>query len=112
VSRDGGNTWISATGQLEGVSVTAVAYSPKDPHRLYAYAVRQDLGFIASSDGGKTWRVTGLFLGSEDAIAVLAPSPHGEQTIYMATFTADLQKSTDGGETWTPLARKGKPVAR
>jgi len=111
-SRDGGNTWRLATSHLEGVSVTAVAYSPKDPLRLYAYAVRQDLGFIASSDGGKTWRATGLFLGSEDAIAVLAPSPHREQTIYMATFTSDLQKSTDGGGTWKALARKGKPVAR
>jgi len=110
-SRDGGNTWTSASRQLEGVSVTAVAYSPKDPRRLYAYAVRQDLGITTSSDGGKTWRATGLFLGSEDAIAVLAPSAHGEQTIYMATFTADLQKSTDGGETWKALARKGKPVS-
>lgn len=35
VSRDGGNTWTTATRQLEGVSVTAAAYSPKDPHRLY-----------------------------------------------------------------------------
>lgn len=112
VSRDGGKTWTSATQQLEGASVTAVAYSPKDPRRLYAYAVRQDLGFMTSSDGGKTWRATGLFLGSEDGIAVLAPSPHGEQTIYMATFTSDLQKSADGGETWTALARKGKPVSR
>ena len=92
--------------------MTAVAYSAKDPRRLYAYAVRQDLGFITSNDAGKTWRATGLFLGTEDAVAVLAPSPHGEQTVYMATFTSDLQKSTDGGETWTPLARKGKPVAR
>lgn len=112
VSRDGGNTWTSATRQLEGVSVTAVAYSPKDPRRLYAYAVRQDLGFLTSSDGGETWRASGLFLGSEDAIAVLAPSSHGEQTIYMATFTSDLQKSMDGGVTWKALARKGKPVAR
>lgn len=112
VSRDGGNTWISATGQLEGVSVTAVAYSPKDPRRLYAYAVRQDLGFIASSDAGKTWKATGLFLGTEDAIAVLAPSSHAEQTIYTATFSSDLQKSSDGGKTWKALARKGKPVAR
>lgn len=112
VSRDGGNTWTSATRQLEGVSVTAVAYSPKDPRRLYAYAVRQDLGFLTSSDGGETWRASGLFLGSEDAIAVLAPSSHGEQTIYMGTFTSDLQKSMDGGVTWKALARKGKPVGR
>jgi hypothetical protein len=53
VSRDGGNTWTSATRQLDGVSVTAAAYSPKDPRRLYAYAVRQDLGFLTSSDGSK-----------------------------------------------------------
>ncbi|HEV8661985.1 MAG TPA: hypothetical protein VGT06_02400 [Candidatus Methylomirabilis sp.] len=110
VSRDGGSTWASASEQLEGLSVTAVAYSPTDPRRLYAYAVRKDRGFITSGDGGKTWRATGLFLGTEDAIAVLAPSPHGEQTIYMATFTADLLKSADGGQTWKALARKGKPV--
>lgn len=110
VSRDGGSTWASASGQLEGVFVTAVAYSPKDPRRLYAYAVRQGLGFLMSTDGGKTWKATGLFLGTEDAIAVLAPSPHGEQTIYIATFSSDIQKSTDGGQTWKALARKGKPV--
>ncbi|HEU5394199.1 MAG TPA: hypothetical protein VFV36_05295 [Candidatus Methylomirabilis sp.] len=110
VSRDGGSTWASASGQLEGISMTAVAYSPKHPQRLYAYAVWQDLGFIYSGDGGKTWKATGLYLGREDAIAVLAPSPHGERTIYMATFTSDLQKSSDGGQTWSALARKGKPV--
>jgi photosystem II stability/assembly factor-like uncharacterized protein len=112
VSRDGGNTWTSAASRLEGVPVTAVAYSAKEPRRLYAYAVRQDLGFITSNDTGKTWRTTGLFLGGEDAIAVLAPSPHEEQTIYMGTFNSDLRKSTNGGETWTPLAQKGTPVAR
>jgi photosystem II stability/assembly factor-like uncharacterized protein len=112
VSRDGGNTWTSAAPRLDGVPVTAVAYSAKDPRRLYAYAVREDLGFMTSTDAGKTWKATGVYLGREDAIAVLAFPPHGDQTIYMATFTADLRKSTDGGETWTPLAQKGKPLAR
>lgn len=110
VSRDGGRTWASASRPLDGVSVTAVAYSPKNPNRVYAYAVRQDLGLLTSTDAGKTWRAAGLFLGTEDAVAVLAPSPHGEQVVYMATFTADLRKSTDGGETWKALAQKGKPV--
>lgn len=110
VSRDGGTTWTSASRSLEGVLVTAVAYSPKDPRRLYAYAVRQDLGFIRSGNGGRTWSANGLFLGTEDAIAVLAPAPHGERTIYIATFSSDVQKSTDGGQTWKALARKGKPI--
>ncbi|MGH7408794.1 MAG: F510_1955 family glycosylhydrolase, partial [Candidatus Methylomirabilales bacterium] len=36
VSRDGGTIWTSVAPRLEGVPVTAVAYAPKDPNRLYA----------------------------------------------------------------------------
>jgi photosystem II stability/assembly factor-like uncharacterized protein len=110
VSEDGGQTWSSVSGALSGVAVTAVAYGPKDPRVLYAYAVRSDLGLIKSADEGKDWKSLGFFLGEKDAVNVFAISPHRPETIYVSTFTSDLYQSKDGGKQWQPLLSHGKPV--
>lgn len=110
ISQDGGRTWSPLSGDLSGVPVTAVAYHPKDPKTLYAYGMRSDVGLIKSSDGGQHWKVLGLFLGKEDAVAVFAISPHQPEVIYFASFTSDLYQSNDGGQSWQPLAKQGRPV--
>jgi len=112
VSQDGGRTWtaVAPGAPLSRVPVTAVAYHPKDPRFLYAYAVQPALGFLGSRDGGRTWTTTGFFLGDRDAVAVIAPSPSEPEVLYLSTFTSDLYKSTDGGKRWQPLAKQGRPT--
>jgi photosystem II stability/assembly factor-like uncharacterized protein len=110
VSRDSGQTWSPISKALSGIQVTAVAYHPKNPRTLYAYAARPDLGLITSEDGGEQWKSLGFFLGEKDAVNVFAISPHDPRTIYVSTFGSDLYQSKDGGQQWQPLAKQGRPV--
>jgi len=110
ISMDGGRTWSPISGALSGIVVTAVAYHPKNPRTLYAYAARPDLGLIKSEDGGEQWKGLGFFLGEKDAVNVFAISPHNPKMIYVSTFTSDLYRSEDGGQRWEPLAKQGRPV--
>lgn len=110
MSRDGGRTWSSRSKTLSGIPVTAVAYHPKNPRTLYAYAARPDLGLIRSEDGGEQWKSLGFFLGEKDAVNVFAISPHQLEIIYVSTFTSDLYRSEDGGKRWQPLAKQGRQV--
>ena len=112
MSRDGGRTWSPVSGALSGAPVTAVAYHPKNPRTLYAYAARPDLGLIRSEDGGEQWKSLGFFLGEKDAVNVFAISPHQLEIIYVSTFTSDLYRSEDGGKRWQPLVRHGRPARR
>ena len=112
MSRDGGRTWSSGSKTLSGIPVTAVAYHPKNPRTLYAYAARPDLGLIRSEDGGEQWKSLGFFLGEKDAVNVFAISPHQLEIIYVSTFTSDLYRSEDGGKRWQPLVRHGRPARR
>lgn len=109
-SRDGGKSWAPLSQTFVGVPVTMVAYHPHDPRILYAYAMREGLGFLRSDDGGKTWTPTGFFLGERDAALVLAVSSGKGEVLYLSTFSSDLYQSLDGGRSWTPLAKQGKPV--
>jgi photosystem II stability/assembly factor-like uncharacterized protein len=110
ISRDRGQTWSLVSKALSGSQVTAVAYHPKNPRTLYAYAARPDLGLIKSEDGGEQWKSLGFFLGEKDAVNFFAISPHRPETIYISTFTSDLYQSKDGGKQWQPLLSHGKPV--
>ncbi|MGH7409973.1 MAG: F510_1955 family glycosylhydrolase [Candidatus Methylomirabilis sp.] len=110
ISRDRGQTWSPVSKGLSGIMVTAVAYDPKDPRVLYAYAARPDLGLTKSANEGKDWNSLGLFLGEKDAVNVFAISPHDPKTIYISTFGSDLYQSKDDGQRWEPLAKQGRPV--
>lgn len=112
VSRDRGQTWSPISNALSGIQVTAVAYHPKNPRTLYAYAARPDLGLIRSEDGGEQWKNLGFFLGEKDAVNVFAISPHRPETVYLGTFGSDLYYTKDGGERWQPLVKHGMPVKR
>jgi len=111
-SQDAGKTWteVPLGVSLKGVPVTAVAYHPKNHQLVYAYAVRPEQGFLKSTDGGRTWNPTGFFVGDQDAVAVIAPSPSQPDVLYISTFTSDIYKSTDGGRGWQPLAKQGRPT--
>lgn len=112
VSRDSGQTWSPISKALSGIQVTAVAYHPKNPRTLYAYAARPDLGLIKSEDGGEQWKSLGFFLGEKDAVNIFAISPHQSETLYISTFGSDLYLSRDGGKKWEPLAKEGRPVSQ
>jgi len=111
-STDGGAMWHRVPGALFGLPVTAIAYHPTDGSRVYAYGFKASLGFVRSTDGGKTWKATDFLLSDRDGVVVIAPSPHALEAVFAATAGGDILRSADGGTTWAPLAKSGRPITK
>lgn len=58
-------------------------------------------GVVKSTDGGQTWRQTGLTFATENTTHVsrLFVVPNDPNTVVAATY-GGIRRSTDGGETW------------
>ncbi len=77
---------------------------PTDPSTLYASGHPADggnLGFVASEDGGKTWRQISPGLNGPVDFHQMTVSAADPKTIYGAY--RGLQRSRDGGKTWTAV---------
>jgi photosystem II stability/assembly factor-like uncharacterized protein len=107
-SMDGGRTWPTVAPvraeDFPGAAAPAVftwgvspplVINPRDPRVLYAGG----RGISKSSDGGVTWRRSGL--GRTPVLAV-AIDPSEAATLYAGT-TAGVLKSTNAGATWQRL---------
>ncbi|MFT5514891.1 MAG: photosystem II stability/assembly factor-like uncharacterized protein [Rhodothermales bacterium] len=118
-SRDRGESWrvvspnLADSGHGERAAVpygtiTFVAESPFRPDRLWAGT---EGGTIwRTDDGGDNWQRLDAGLPEKWVSRVIASS-HDFQTVYVAMsgfreddFSAYLYRSTDGGDTWEPIA--------
>src|SRR5271157_1078157 len=90
-STDGAVSW-SATGNLPGVSVFALANDWQKPGTFYAASPN---GLYKSIDGGASW----VQLPVAAPIFPLAVDTRNPGTVYAGGF-----KSTDGGASWAKLA--------
>ncbi len=112
-STDGGNTWrvLTPYGTQQSVDdVWDLALDPSRPQTLYAALGWFDAtrnGVFKSTNGGATWSRAGNFPAQSATASIrVAVSPSSPQTLYAASATTPpaLYKTTDGGQTWTPLA--------
>jgi hypothetical protein len=88
---DGGNNWVFVHG---APNVSRVAISPATAGTAY---ISLSSGSIQrTSDRGATWKQVAPKLASDFAIA-----PSDPRTLYAAF--SDMEKSTDGGDTWQPI---------
>jgi photosystem II stability/assembly factor-like uncharacterized protein len=96
-STDGGARFVAVNNGLGGKIVTGLGMAPNNPDVVYANT--QFDGFYRSLDGGAHW--TG---GNWGGFTLLADPSH-PNTLYSASGAFDyVQKSTDGGDTWTYVA--------
>ena len=113
---DAGNNWQNISdGFFKTGSVGAVAVSESDPNVVFVgmgeHAVRGVMssygdGVYKSSDGGKTWKNTGLEQTRQ--IAAICINPGNPDVVYVAAQGAlygpsperGVYKSVDGGVTW------------
>ncbi|HXH69689.1 MAG TPA: YCF48-related protein [Pyrinomonadaceae bacterium] len=110
VSRDNGATWQKVGGAPDGVPISSIAISAKQPENMY---IGTSQTFYASRDGGKTWTRRGgnLPLGNYTSILI---NPHNPDEIYTSSaLEADggIYFSDDAGWNWKRIDSKGMKLA-
>ncbi len=123
-SVDGGKTWRHL-GLRDGQQIPVLLVDPHDPNRVYAavlghpYGANAERGVFRSTNGGETWKKV-LYKDENTGAIDLQFDPSNPGTLYAAMWAArrppwttggsidgpgsGLYKSTDGGDTWKPLA--------
>lgn len=96
VSDDAGRAWTPSNRGLS-VFVRGLAMNAQQPSTMYAGALLG--GIFKTTDGGESWRNTGL---NDNQILDIAVHPYSADVVYVAT-TQGVMLSTDGGDHWTSL---------
>ena len=128
-STDAGKSWRHI-GLADSQQIGKIIVDPNDANALFVaalghpYGPNSERGVFRSRDGGASWQ---RVLGNDDATGAIDLSfePGNPRTIYAAMWQArrtpwniyppangpgsGLYKSTDGGDTWTPMSRNGFP---
>lgn len=126
-SPDAGHTWkfmgLGGAGQIARIIV-----DPANPNIVFAgvlghaWAPNEERGVFRTEDGGKTWKKV-LFVNASTGVSDLAMQPGDPKVLYAGMWEArrypwtmvnggasgGIYRSTDGGDTWTKLA-KGLPA--
>jgi photosystem II stability/assembly factor-like uncharacterized protein len=123
-STDAGKTWTHL-GLRDGLQIPALALDPRDPNRVFAavlghpYGPNEERGLFRSTDGGQTWQKI-LYKNENTGASDVEIDPSNPDVIYASMWEVregpwednnevngtggGLFKSTDGGNTWHPLA--------
>jgi photosystem II stability/assembly factor-like uncharacterized protein len=92
VSGDNGKSWkVTLPAALMGLAV-----NPNEPERVVATGP----GILLSRDGGRNWNEV---LPLSEGAGPVAWAPSDPKTGYVVGFDKTLYKTTDSGETWTPV---------
>jgi photosystem II stability/assembly factor-like uncharacterized protein len=122
-SIDGGVTWTHL-GLRDGQQISQIAIDPRDPNRLFVavaghpYGPNPERGVYRSTDGGQTFQ-KGLYKNDNIGAGDVKIDPSDPNIVYATLWEAregpwenaewsgtdgGVFKSTDGGQTWQPLA--------
>jgi photosystem II stability/assembly factor-like uncharacterized protein len=125
-STDAGSTW-SHIGFSDSPRIPSILVDPRDANLVYVAAAGKITpsdarGIFKSSDGGKTWRKvyykddssspTEVDFDPGDShtlVAVIRHIPPAPGEKPSDDLDTQLLRSTDAGETWTPLGQEGLP---
>jgi len=120
-STDGGRTWVNV-GLRDTRHIARIRIHPQNPDLVYVAALghvfgpNAERGIFRSKDGGKTWEKV-LYVDEKTGAIDLAMDPTNPRILYAAFWQvlrqpwalisggpgSGLYKTTDGGDTWTPL---------
>jgi photosystem II stability/assembly factor-like uncharacterized protein len=109
-SVDGGASWQ----RLDALDrdVEAIVLDPDDPSTVYVTSNGSGGGVLKSTDGGATWqredtgldrREVGRWKRPIMAMTALAIDPAHPTTLYVATDSRGVFRSTDAGTSWHSL---------
>ncbi len=110
VSRDNGATWQKVGGVPEGVPISSIAISAKQPENMY---IGTSQTFYASRDGGKTWTRRGgnLPLGNYTSILISPRNPDEVYTSSALESDGGIFFSDDAGWNWKRIDSKDMKIA-
>ena len=120
-SIDGGKTYVHV-GLRASRHINRIVMDPRNNDTVFVAATGPlfgaggERGIYKTTDGGKTWKQT-LKVDDDTGANDLAMDPTNNKILYASTYQrrrtaccmngggpgSGLWKSTDGGETWTPL---------
>ena len=131
-SEDGGATW-KHVGLTDSQQISRVLVDPNDANTVYvgvlghAYGPSDERGVYKSTDGGQHWQRV-LDKGPDVGIADLAMAHAKPNILFAATWNAHrppwstyppvegpgngLDRTTDGGATWTQMTGHGLPAGK
>jgi photosystem II stability/assembly factor-like uncharacterized protein len=110
-SSNSGATWTVKNESLPMIGVSGIAADPNNPSTVYISTgdgeSRQDqptLGVYKSTDGGSTWNATSLTFAAsaQTYISRLIMDANNPLILFAATNNG-LQKTIDGGVTWSTV---------
>ena len=104
-SHDGGATFAIVDTGLSGTP-NQMVFDPTNASVIYGHwggsGQCQAAGIYKSTDGGDTWKATGL-TGCGTGPGALTIDPAHPSTLYASTHQGGLMRSDDGGNTWTTI---------
>ncbi len=103
-SADGGETWKRRETGLAGSRVLALAIDPTNSNLLLAGT---ESGLFRTTDAGLTWAKVSGFSAEVNAIVAAPTTP---PAFYANLAGFGVQRSINGGVTWTPARRGLAPV--
>lgn len=126
-STDFGKTW-KHIGLENSQHISDIVVHPDNPDVAYVavqgalYGDSEDRGIYKTTDGGKSWEKK-LFINGSTGASGLEMDPSNPRILYAAMWDhqrtpwfmrsggpgSGIHKSTDGGDTWTPLT-EGLPA--
>lgn len=95
-SIDGGQTWVTLNGALDGAFFNAIAIDPKSQSIVYAAT---SSGLYGSTDGGQSWSALNMAGLQSPNVTSVAINPTKPADMY-AVVNGNVYASTNSGGTW------------
>lgn len=100
-SIDGGQTWVTMGGALDGAFFNTIVIDPQSQSTAYAGT---SFGLFGSTDGGQSWSSLNLAGLQYPNVTSVAIDPTTPANVYAAA-NGSIYASTNSGSTWTLESR-------